>query len=166
MTVLQDCMNEFQNALQQGRIQKAYLGIIEFMQELRTHLSKKYPKGFTTGGFYQGYLDMSYFSFTPDSLKSTGLKIAIVFAYNNFRFEVWLAAGNKTIQKKYWDLFVESGWKKYHLVPEIQGYDSIMEDVLIENPDFDDRQLLVEIIEQKTISFIENIEAFFSELKQ
>ena len=85
--------------LEKGSIQKAYLGLMEYMMGLRTHLKKKYPEHFVSG-FYQGYMDMSYFSFTPKSLKSRDLKIAIVFVFDTFRFEVWLGAKNKEVQEK------------------------------------------------------------------
>ncbi|HOH08780.1 MAG TPA: hypothetical protein PLF89_14745 [bacterium] len=46
---------------------------------------------------YQGYLDMTYFEFFPDKLKKCDLKLAIVFNYQAFRFEVWLAARNRQV---------------------------------------------------------------------
>ena len=71
---------------------------------LRTHFEKKYPDYFISGCVYQGYMDMTYFSFIPKSLKDIKLKPAIVFNHDAFRFEVWLAASNKEVQLKYWKL--------------------------------------------------------------
>jgi len=45
----------------------------------------------SVSGLYQGYLDMTYFAFFPVKLKKRDLKLAIVFNYQAFRFEVWLA---------------------------------------------------------------------------
>lgn len=68
---------------------------------LRTHFHKKYPDAFVSGSIYYGYMDMTYFSFTPKSLQQRKLKIAIVFVHESFRFEVWLAAYNKQVQQNY-----------------------------------------------------------------
>lgn len=91
MEALHENLKDYKKQLQKGAIQKAYLGLMEYMKGLRTYLKKKYPEHFISS-FYQGYMDMSYFSFTPRSLKSRDLKIAIVFVYDTFRFEVWLGA--------------------------------------------------------------------------
>ena len=37
--------------------------------ELRTQLKNKYPDYFVSGSIYYGYMDMTYFSFFPESLK-------------------------------------------------------------------------------------------------
>ena len=38
---------------------------------------------------------MTYFALFPDALKKHNLKLATVFNYQTFRFEVWLAARNR-----------------------------------------------------------------------
>ena len=81
---------------------------------------------------------MTYFSFFPKSIKLRKLKIAIVFIHDAFRFEVWLAGYNKQVQSKYWKLFKESDWNKYHIVSTTKGVDSIIEYILVDNPDFSD----------------------------
>jgi hypothetical protein len=67
---------------------------------------------------------------------------AIVFIHATFRFEVWLAGYNKQVQTKYWKLFKESGWNKYHIVSPAKGADSIIEHILVDNPDFSDLDIL------------------------
>jgi hypothetical protein len=119
-------MSEFKKLLASGTLQKEYQELVSFMMSLRNHLSQKYAGRFSTSSFYQGYMDMSYFAFTPETLRAIGLKIAIVFVYETFRFEVWLAANNKKVQKKYWNLVRECGWEKFRVAPAIQGYDSIL----------------------------------------
>ena len=105
---------------------------------------------------------MTYFSFFPESLKQQGLKIAIVFIHEPFRFEAWLAGYNKQIQSKYWKLFKESGWNQYHLVSTTKGADSILEHVLVGDPDFCDLDTLTKQIETVTLKFIEDVESFLS----
>jgi hypothetical protein len=155
-------MEVFQEQLQDGSIQKAYRGLVDYIMTLKTYLKKRHPDYFVSGSLYVGYMDMTYFSFTPPSLKDRNLKIAIVFNYAAFRFEVWLGGYNKQVQEEYWKLFKKSGWKKYHLVPGIEGFDSIMEGILVENPDFDRSDELTKQIEEKTLLFINDVNDFLS----
>ena len=145
-----------------GAIQEAYKGLMEYVMGLRTHFAKKYPDHFVSGSIYYGYMDMTYFSFIPKSLKDIKLKPAIVFNHDAFRFEVWLAASNKEVQSKYWKLIKESGWEKYQIVPTIKGFDSIIEGVLIDDPDFSDLDALTEEIERGTLKFIKDVEGFLA----
>jgi hypothetical protein len=78
------------------------------------------------------------------------------------RFEVWLGGYNKLIQQKYWTLFKESGWNKYHLVSTTKGVDSILEHILVEDPDFSDLDALTQQIEGAALKFIKDVERFLS----
>ncbi|MFC2035631.1 DUF7000 family protein [Chloroflexota bacterium] len=162
MDSLQEYMKEYRIQLGKGAIQKAYKGLMEYIMALRTHFSKNFPD-FAPGNIYHGYMDMTYFPLSPKSLKSRKLKIAIVFNYDQFRFEAWLAGYNKNIQKQYWELIKESDWKEYHVVPTTRGVDSIINHVLVDNPDFNDLDTLTEQIETGTLNFIRDIENFLSE---
>lgn len=155
-------MLEYKKQMEKGVIQKAYYGLMEYIMNLKTHFKTKYPDYFVSGSIYQGYMDMTYFSFIPESLKSRKLRIGIVFIHDKVRFEVWLAGFNKQIQTKYWKLLKESGWDKYHLVPSTKGRDSIVEYSLVDNPDFSDPGALTRQIEQETLEFIKDIEYFLS----
>lgn len=159
MESLHAMMQDYKKQLQKGSIQKAFLGLMEYLMELRTYLKKKYPDSFVSG-FYQGYMDMSYFSFTPKSLKLRDLKIAIVFVFDTFRFEVWLGAKNKAVQSKYWKIFKKGDWDQYSIVPTIEGADSILEHVLVDDPDFSDVDALTKEIESGTLKFINDVESF------
>ena len=130
--------------------------------DLRTHFSKNFPD-FAPGNIYHGYMDMTYFPISPKSLKSRKLKIAIVFNYDQFRFEAWLAGYNKQIQQKYWKLFKESDWNKYRMPATTKGFDSIIEYTLVDNPDFNNLDNLTKQIEKRTLNFISDIEYFLSE---
>ena len=160
MEIFEDCMNEYKKQIQKGAIQIAYRGLMEYLMGLRTHFAKQYPDHFVSGSIYYGYMDMTYFSFTPSSLQQRQLKTAIVFIHDTFRFEVWLAGNNKQIQSKYWKLFKESGWDKYPIVPTTKGVDAIVEGVLVDGPDFGDLDTLTRQIESATIRFIKDIESF------
>ena len=155
-------INEYRKQLENGAIQKAYKGLMEYIMALRTHFKNKYPDYFVSGSIYYGYMDMTYFSFIPKSLQQQKLKTAIVFIHDTFRFEVWLAGYNKQVQSKYWKLFKESGWNKYHLVSTTKGVDSIIEYTLVDNPDFIDLDTLTKQIEGEILKFIKDVESFLS----
>ena len=142
MESLNEYIREYKKQLEKGVIQKAYKGLMEYTIGLRTHLKSKYPDSFVSSSIYYGYMDMTYFSFTPKALIDRKLKIAIVFLYESFRFEIWLAGANKQVQEKYWGLIKKSGWNKYRVVPTIQGFDSIIEHIAVDNPDFGDLDTL------------------------
>jgi hypothetical protein len=108
-------------------------------------------------------MDMTYFSFFPESFKHRKLKIAVVFLHETCRFEVWLAGVNKQVQSKYWKLFKESDWNKYPLVSTTKGVDSIMEYTLVDDLDFKDLDALTGQIETATLRFIKDVESFLSE---
>ncbi len=68
-------------------MQKAYKAIMTFMSGLCTYLEKKYPE-YNTSALYFGYMDMTYFAFTPPGLKGKKLKIANARGSSNINFVV------------------------------------------------------------------------------
>ena len=156
-------MKEFKKQLESGDIIKAYQGLMVYFRELRTHFKDKYTAYSIPGNIYYGYMDMTYFAILPESLKQRKLKIAIVFVYDAFRFEVWLSGMNRKVQVQYNKLIEETGWDKYHLTPNPGSEDSILDQVLVEDPDFSDLDLLTEKIDSGTLKFINDVEDFFSE---
>ncbi len=162
MESFQEYMVEYRTQIEKGAIKKAYKGLMEYTQSLRTHFKNKYPDYFVSGSVYFGYMDMTYFSFYPKSLGHKKLKIAIVLIHESMRFEVWLAGYNKQVQSKYWKIFEESAWNKYHIVPTIKDADSILEHTLADNPDFRDLDKLTNQIERGTMKFIKDVEGFLA----
>jgi len=156
-------ITEYKKQIEIGDIKEAYRGLMEFMMNLRSHFANKYPDYLVSGNIYPGYMDMTYFSFTPESLKSSKLKIAIVFIHDKIGFEVWLAGANKQIQSQYWRLFKAGNWNKYRIPSDIKGIDSIVEYDLVSNPDFDDLNTLTKQIENGTLKFTEDIVAFLAQ---
>lgn len=149
-------INEYILQLKKGHIQKAYKGIMSFMSSLKIHLENKYPE-YIIGNLYFGYLDMTYFAFTPTFLKQKKLKIAIVFLHEQGRFEVWLGGSNRKIQAEYIERISHKKIDKYKLSKIFPGVDSIIESVIIEKPDFNYPEELKLQIECKTIEFIKDI---------
>jgi len=162
MKSFRECINEYRKQLEKGAIQEAYRGLMEYIMGLRTHFMKEYPDYVVSGSIYYGYMDMTYFSVFPKSIKERKLKIAIVFLHEAFRFEAWLSGVNRQVQTQYWELIKESGWNKYQIVSPAKGVDSIIESILVKNPDFSDLDILTEQIERSTLKFIQDIESFLS----
>ena len=135
---------------------------MEYMMSLKHHFSNQYPDYSTPGNLYNGYLDMTYFAIFPESLKDRNLKIAVVFRYDTFRFEVWLSGKNKPVLKNYWQMINQSKWRKYTVVEPTKGVDSVLEHILVDNPDFSDLVVLTKQIEAGTVQFIQDIERFFA----
>ena len=158
MGSFQEDINIYRRQLQLGFIKRAYKGLMEYVMDLRTYFQKKYPDYFVSGSIYYGTMDMTYFSFFPESFKQRQLKIGIVFLHEEGRFEAWLAGINKQVQSKYWKLFKESDWNKYPLVATTEGADAIMECILADNPDFSDLEALTKQIEAATLKFIQDVE--------
>jgi len=156
MDKISDLIREYQLQLKKGTIQKAYREILGFMSGLKTHLNKTYPS-FQLSGLYQGYMDMSYFSFTPEELKEKDLKIALVYLHEENRFEVWLSAVNRGVAEEYIEQLKGKDTLGYRIVEASPGVDYIILKILTERPDFDDPKRLTEEIELKSLSFIRDM---------
>jgi len=161
MEDINDCIDELHKQLSKGKIQRGYRAILEYMLFLQSYLKKQYKDYSFPGTFYHGYMDMSYFAFIPSSFIGKGLKIAIVFNFEAFRFEIWLSGYNKEIQKKYWEYFKEKKVGRFYILDTIKGYDSIIEDHIdIQNLDKEETteelvkriETFVKIIEKDIIS--------------
>jgi len=159
MHSMQEDMKEFRRQLGKGAIQKAYGALLSYMMGLRTHFVNTYEDS-TVSGLYQGYMDMTYFALFPPALKRRDLKVAIVFNYEAFRFEAWLAARNRTIQRQYWELFRDSQWPAYRVVAPTRGIDSIVECDLAKDFDLGDADALTSSIETATQVFIDDMVKF------
>lgn len=162
MDTLNNDIQEYKNQLGKGQIQKAYKGIITFMSGLSNYLESSYPD-YIVSSLYFGYMDMTYFAFTPSYLKAKKLKIAIVYLHEKGIFEVWLAGANRKIQADYIELMSDKNIGKYKLSQLLSGVDSIIELKLIEKPDFDHPEELKRQIESKTIEFVNDITALLDE---
>lgn len=156
MRTLNDYVKEYTEQLRKGDIQKAYKGIMSFMSALKTDMERRYPE-YKSSALYFGYMDMTYFAFTPEELRNRGLKIALVYLHEQNRFEVWLGGANRKIQAEYIELF-----KQKHSVPGkvskvSTGVDSIIELDMLMKPDFNDPDVLTAKIEKEIIMFADKI---------
>jgi hypothetical protein len=151
-------MEELQRQLSGGSIQRSYRALLSYMMGLRSHFKNKYPES-SVSNLYQGYMDMTYFAIFTPALKQRDLKIAIVFNYENFRFEAWLAGRNRKVNRQYWELLKTQKLSGYRVVAPGKGVDSIIECDLAQGVDILDMDALTETIEKGTDTFITDIEA-------
>lgn len=156
MQSLNESVREYTAQLQLGQIQKAYKGIMTFMSGLKTYLESRHPD-YAATGLYFGYMDMTYFAFTPLELKQRSLKIAIVYLHEQNRFELWLGGANRRVQAEYIELFKGEDLDCLILSEVKSGVDSIIELQIVEEPDFDHPEDLMLAIESKVIEFTEKI---------
>ena len=155
MKTLNQLISDYTCHLQQGEIQIAYKGILEFIGKLRADFIKKYPY-YDTGSVYQGYMDMSYFSLSTKLLKDKGLKIAIVYLHEKGAFQAWLSARNREISKRYESVFVSS-ISDIILFHDVNNQDAITECTLMSTPNFEDQTALIDMIEQSVQKFVSTI---------
>lgn len=157
MEQLNDHIREYTARLREGHIQKAYKGIITFMTDLKAYLESGHPD-FISSALYFGYMDMTYFAFTPAALKDIKLKIAVVYLHEECRFEVWLAANNRQTQAEYVKLLCLRNLGGYTLSQPGPGVDAIIASAVDGQPDFDNPEELKKQIEAKAIGFAKDVE--------
>jgi hypothetical protein len=160
MKTIQTDVEKFKKQLEIGSMQRAYRALHQFMMDLRVIFLKEHPEYDISGSYYHGYMDMTYFPIFTKSLKKHHLKIAIVFNYEPFRIEAWLSGSNKRIQQEYWTRLKKNNWKKYKVIDDLKGADSIMEYTLVEEIDLDNEKTMTNQIIKRTTDFINDIEAF------
>jgi len=161
MRSLDKDMQELQRRLGEGAIQRAYQGIISYMSHLRVEFAARQGER-SVSGLYQGYFDMTYFALFPDELKMRDLKLAIVFNYQTFRFEAWLAARNRQVQRRYWELLRDAGYDKHALIEPAAGSDAIVEAVLAGEFSLDARESLTSRIVEGVTAFERDIVDFLN----
>lgn len=153
MKTLNELVKQYTYHLQQGEIQIAYKGILEFLGKLRADFIKKHPH-YDVSNIYQGYMDMSYFSLSTKLLKDKGLKIAIVYLHEKGDFEVWLSARNRYIAKSYADLLNSNISGDVNVFHDINNQDAIIECILTPTPNFEDQSSLIDTIDQGVEKFV------------
>jgi len=155
-------LGELHALLRAGSIQRSYRTIIGYMCELRTQYATAQGER-AVSSLYQGYFDMTYFALFPQALKSRGLKLAIVFDYEAFRFEVWLAARNRTLQRRYWRLLLDAGWSKHRLVEPGAGIDAIVVDEVATGFELEEPLQLTSRIMAASTALLAELEGFLAD---
>lgn len=144
----------YKEQLDKGDILVAYNELVKFVMKLRTEFIKRHSDKYSFSGILHGYMDYTYFYYSNDFLKTKKLKLGLVLNHLEMRFEVWLLGNTKPIQKKYWELSKNTKWNNGK--DEMPAY-SILEAILVENPDFNNLDKLTEQVEVKMIKASEEI---------
>jgi len=163
MGTLNTDVRKLQRCLGEGAIQRAYKGIISYMSRLRTVFASQRGEN-AVSGLYQGCFDMTYFAVFPNALRARSLKLAVVFNYETFSFEVWLAARNRQVQRHYWKLLVNTGYKKHPLVEPTVGVDAIVQATLAADYSLEAEDNLTDRIVEGVTAFESVISAFLAEV--
>ena len=147
MSLVDDIAIYQQNIYPGAAIPRAYLELIKFVQKLRADFSKQQPN-YKTGNISQGYMDITYFSFYDQVLRDDLLRFGIVLNHQEMRFELWLLAQNAEAQQRYWQEFKHLKWNQDKT--EMPQY-SVLEVVLVDDPDFTDLDDLAEEILSRAV---------------
>ncbi len=131
-----------------------YHQLIDYMKELRAFFHKEYETSFKLGNIYRESPDYSYFSLTTEKLKKQKLKFVIILDHKTLCFSICLSGQNKSIRKKYWKIFDDSDWNKYHLAESIDNSLSIIDQTIVKEPNFNTKKSLTEKIEKESMKFI------------
>lgn len=162
MSGLHSDLEELRRSLGEGAVQRAYRAVIAYMSGLRTQLAAH--EDWSVAGLYQGYFDMTYFAVVTPALKARDLKLAVVFDYQAFGFQVWLAARNRTVQRRYWELLRDSGWPAATLVEPAAGVDAIVAVHVADACALDDPDALTTSLEQAVLALASDVERFLDPL--
>jgi len=144
----------YKEQLNKGDILIAYKELVKFVMKLRTDFNKSLSDQYSFAGILHGYMDYTYFYYSNDFLKGKKLKLGLVLNHLEMRFEIWLLGNTIPNQKKYWELLKTTKWNKDKT--EMPKY-SILETILVENPDFNNLNALTEQLETKMIKVSDEI---------
>jgi hypothetical protein len=118
-------------------------------------------KNLIINSIYPGYLDMTYIPVITKKLKENGLKVAIVFNYTLFQFEIWLSSINRKRRREVIKIISNKQWKNCKI--SSSNEDAIIEVIIDEIKDYKGLEKIVELLKEKTILFIADIEEFLTE---
>ena len=90
-------------------------------------------------------------------MKQHQLKFVIILDIRMTRLSICLSGQNKSIRKKYWQLLKHHNYNKYHLIEDIDDSLSIIDQTLVEEPDFSKQGFETDLIERETLKFMDEI---------
>jgi hypothetical protein len=150
---LNDCVSVYKKQLAKGDIKVAYTELVKYVMKLKMQFSKELADKFSFGNIFQGYMDYTYFYYSNEYLNKRKLKFGLVLNHLDMRFEIWLLGQTKDIQKKYWSALKHTHWITTDDIPQY----SIFDLVILDNPDFNDLDILSNQIKKKLITASDDI---------
>lgn len=107
-------------------------------------------------------MDYTYFYFFDDYLRNKKLRFGVVLNHRKIRFELWVLGQNAEVQDKYWELLKNTKWNQSRT--DRPKY-SLLEAVLVENPDFDNQDVLTNQISGHVMCVVDDIKAYIKSLE-
>jgi len=147
-------VSAYKEQIRKGEIQDVYSFLLKYVMRVKASLEKSFPKEYSFGNIFPGYLDFSYFYFFNSYLRDKKLRFGIVLNHSEMRFELWLLGQNKGIREKYWDILRTSPWNRGRKT--MPTY-SVLETVLVADPDFDNLDTLTADIEKRAANEVDAI---------
>lgn len=144
-------------------IQIAYEFLLKYLSSTKASFEKKYGDKYSYGNIGRGFLDITYYPFFTNYLRENKLRYGIVLNHEKMQFELWLMGQNVNVQKNYWQLLKSSQWNQHQ--PTMPKY-SIVEVVLVENPDFDSLDELTNTIIERADEISMEITAYIKQLEE
>ncbi|AEL25882.1 DUF7000 family protein [Cyclobacterium marinum] len=144
----------YQKLIQAGDIARVYKSLIAYMLSLRTYFKINHQE-FIVGSFYQGAMDFTYFSLSTKELKAKKLKLVIIFNHQEASFEIWLAGQNKQVQSHYSGLIADREMGAHYRASTHPH--SILEWVVLKNPDFNEMDTVTTKMEQSVKVFLKDL---------
>ncbi|WP_339712827.1 DUF7000 family protein [Cyclobacterium amurskyense] len=154
MEPMNESFSEYQKQIRTGEIARVYKSLIAFMQSLRIYFKNNHQE-FIVGSFYQGAMDFTYFPISTKELKEKKLKFVIIFDHQEGSFEIWLAGQNKQVQSHYSGLITEKEMGDNYRASTHPH--SILEWVVLKNPDFNDPVTITNRIEEGVNVFLKDL---------
>jgi len=151
----------YKELLEQGDIQIAYETLRKYMLTLKAHFSKELADKYSFGNVSPGYMDFTYFPFFDDFLRNKKLRFGVVLNHQKMRFEFWLMGQNAEVQSDYWNLLKGTKWNIGRV--EMPQY-SVLEAVIVEEPNFNNLDSLTMEIDKHTIRIAEEILDFIKNM--
>lgn len=152
MKAINNQIANYKTLLQAEEIQRAYKFLLNYVGNIRAYFLKS--DKYAVGNISPGYMDYTYFPFFDEYLREHKLRFGIVLNHKQMQFELWLMGQNEVIQKEYWAKLKDTEWNKDRT--ERPQY-SVLEVVLVENPDFEDLDVLTKEIENRAVSEVQKI---------
>lgn len=135
----------YQQLAAQPEIRQTYQFLIKYMMSVKADFEMQMQGAYSCNNISPGYMDYTYFSFFNPNLRGHKLRYGIVFNHIHFRFELWLMGQNAALQKTYWARMKTSKWNQGRsTMPKY----SVLEVVLVDQPDFSDLPALSQKIIQ------------------
>ena len=136
------CIEEYCRAVAGARFPRAYRGILSSLTLFQSAWKSAHPAD-AVGALYQGYMDMSFVAFAPVALAEKRLKISLVFLHDTGSFSLWLAAGNREVQKHVSEALARVPLGAYALSTLEPGVDAIIACDLPKPYAFDEPKALI-----------------------